>query len=79
MGAMRNSLRNGLRFAKTSPGITAVSAIILALGKPLLALFGTSFEQGYPVMFILAVGMLSRPAVGPALSRPPSACPPQWI
>jgi O-antigen/teichoic acid export membrane protein len=47
------------------PSLTAC-AIILALGKPLLALFGASFERGYPVMFILAVGMLARAAVGPA-------------
>jgi putative ABC transport system permease protein len=32
MGAMRDSLRNGLRFAKTSPGITVAAAMILALG-----------------------------------------------
>jgi len=41
-------------------------ALILACGRPLLALFGESFERGYIVMFILAVGMLSRAAVGPA-------------
>jgi len=41
-------------------------AVILALGKPLLALFGESFERGYAVMFILAAGMLARAAVGPA-------------
>jgi len=41
-------------------------AIILALGKPLLSLFGENFERGYGVMFILAVGMLARAAVGPA-------------
>jgi O-antigen/teichoic acid export membrane protein len=39
---------------------------ILALGKPLLNLFGTGFEAGYSAMFILAVGMLARAAVGPA-------------
>ena len=44
----------------------AACALILALGKPLLWLFGGSFEQAYAVMFILAVGMLSRAAVGPA-------------
>ncbi len=43
-----------------------VCALILALGRPLLGLFGTSFESGYDVMFILSVGMLSRAAVGPA-------------
>src|ERR1700688_434584 len=41
-------------------------ALILACGRPLLALFGESFERGYIVMFILAGRMLSRAAVGPA-------------
>ena len=44
----------------------AACALILALGYPLLSLFGPSFTSGYGVMFILAVGMLSRAAVGPA-------------
>lgn len=44
----------------------AVCAIILAFGKPLLSLFGADFTAGYAVMFILAVGMLARAAVGPA-------------
>jgi O-antigen/teichoic acid export membrane protein len=44
----------------------AVCATILALGEPLLSLFGASFTAGYGVMFILAVGMLARAAVGPA-------------
>ena len=44
----------------------AACAIILAMGRPLLSLFGPSFERGYAVMFILAVGMLARAAVGPA-------------
>jgi O-antigen/teichoic acid export membrane protein len=44
----------------------AVCAVILAFGRPLLALFGADFERGYIVMFILAVGMLTRAAVGPA-------------
>jgi len=43
-----------------------VCAGILAFGRPLLALFGADFEAGYGVMFILAVGMLARAAVGPA-------------
>jgi len=43
-----------------------VCALILAFGKPLLELFGARFEDGYDVMFILAVGMLARAAVGPA-------------
>jgi O-antigen/teichoic acid export membrane protein len=44
----------------------AVCAAILIFGRPLLALFGGDFGQGYGVMFILAVGMLARAAVGPA-------------
>jgi O-antigen/teichoic acid export membrane protein len=43
-----------------------VCAAILALGRPLLALFGPNFASGYSVMFILAIGMLARAAVGPA-------------
>jgi O-antigen/teichoic acid export membrane protein len=41
-------------------------ALILTFGRPLLGLFGANFESGYVVMFILAVGMLARAAVGPA-------------
>jgi len=41
-------------------------ALILAFGIPLLELFGAGFASGYDVMLILAVGMLSRAAVGPA-------------
>ena len=44
----------------------AICIVILAFGKPLLMLFGPAFDAGYPVMFILAVGMLARAAVGPA-------------
>jgi O-antigen/teichoic acid export membrane protein len=47
------------------PSLLACAAI-LALGKPLLGLFGHGFESGYDVMFILAIGMLARAAVGPA-------------
>jgi O-antigen/teichoic acid export membrane protein len=57
-------------FAETArwtfwPSLAACAAI-LALGLPLLSLFGEGFTAGYAVMFILAVGMLSRAAVGPA-------------
>lgn len=40
--------------------------MLLALGKPLLWLFGPGFTDAYPVMFILAVGLLARAAAGPA-------------
>jgi O-antigen/teichoic acid export membrane protein len=44
----------------------ASAIVILALGKPLLSLFGPQFETGYPVMGILVVGFLMRSAMGPA-------------
>ena len=47
------------------PSLVAMLAI-LALGKPMLWLFGPSFIDAYPVMFVLAVGLLARAAVGPA-------------
>ena len=46
------------------PSLVATLAI-LALGKPILALFGAQFTAGYHLMFILAVGLLARAAVGP--------------
>jgi O-antigen/teichoic acid export membrane protein len=39
--------------------------VILALGKPLLWLFGPQFEAGYPVMFVLVIGFLFRSSMGP--------------
>ncbi len=41
-------------------------AVFLALGEPLLRLFGPDFVSGYYLMFILAVGLLARASVGPA-------------
>ncbi len=38
---------------------------ILAIGWPLLWLFGPDFTRGYPVMFVLVIGMLVRAAMGP--------------
>ena len=40
--------------------------LILALGRPLLWLFGPQFTDGYGIMFILVVGFLARASVGPA-------------
>lgn len=42
------------------------AALLLVLGKPLLWLFGPDFVAAYPVMFILAVGLLARAFAGPA-------------
>jgi len=43
----------------------AISAAIVALGKPLLWLFGPEFVDGYPLLAILVVGLLARASVGP--------------
>jgi O-antigen/teichoic acid export membrane protein len=43
----------------------AATALLLALGKPLLSLFGPQFAGGYPIMFILAIGLLARATIGP--------------
>ena len=46
----------------------AGAVFLLAAGKPMLWLFGPEFTAGYPVMFILAAGLLARAAAGPAQS-----------
>ena len=38
---------------------------ILAVGWPLLWLFGEEFTAAYPVMFVLVIGLVARAAVGP--------------
>ena len=43
----------------------AACAIVLALGWPLLWLFGERFVVGYQLMFVLAIGILARAAIGP--------------
>lgn len=43
----------------------AATAVILALGLPFLWLFGPDYTAGYPVMFVLAVGLMARATVGP--------------
>jgi len=42
------------------------TAVMLALGKPILWLFGPQFVVAYPLMFVLAIGLIARAAVGPA-------------
>ena len=44
----------------------AVIVGLLILGKPILWLFGPGFDSAYPVMFVLAIGLMARAAVGPA-------------
>jgi O-antigen/teichoic acid export membrane protein len=47
------------------PSLGAV-VVLLALGRPMLRLFGHDFVSGYYLMFIIAVGLLARASVGPA-------------
>ena len=47
------------------PSLVAM-VVVLALGRPFLWLFGPGFTDGYPLMFVLAVGLLARASVGPA-------------
>ena len=44
----------------------ALAIGLLAIGEPLLSLFGPGFEDGYPLIFILVVGLLARASVGPS-------------
>lgn len=44
----------------------ALLIVLLALGRPLLMLFGPDFAAAYPLMFLIAPGLLARAAVGPS-------------
>lgn len=44
----------------------AVIVAILAIGYPVLAQFGETFTDAYPLMFILAAGFLVKAAMGPS-------------
>lgn len=41
---------------------------LLLIGKPLLALFGPTFTEGYPLLFVFVIGLVIRASVGPAES-----------
>src|ERR1700755_1436504 len=43
----------------------AATILLLALGKPLLWLFVAQFVSGYDIMFIAAIGLVVRSAIGP--------------
>ncbi|QWG26120.1 oligosaccharide flippase family protein [Bradyrhizobium sediminis] len=43
----------------------AATILLLAMGKPLLWLFGPQFVVGYDIMFVAAIGLLVRSAIGP--------------
>jgi len=46
----------------------AMALAVLALGEPMLMLFGPGFAAGYPLLFLLVTGVVARAAVGPAES-----------
>jgi O-antigen/teichoic acid export membrane protein len=46
----------------------AMAAVVLILGEPMLALFGKEFVEGYPLLFLLVLGVVARAAVGPCES-----------
>lgn len=43
----------------------AATVALLALGRPLLWLFGPQFVVGYDIMFVAAIGLVVRSAIGP--------------
>jgi O-antigen/teichoic acid export membrane protein len=45
-----------------------MAIVVLALGEFMLMLFGPDFDAGYPLLFLLVVGVVARSAVGPAES-----------
>jgi O-antigen/teichoic acid export membrane protein len=47
------------------PSLAAL-LLFMAIGQWLLALFGPSYVDGYPIMAVLALGLLARASVGPA-------------
>lgn len=56
-----------------------MATILAIVGGPLLSLFGPSFSAGYPVLLILAAGLLVRASIGPvesllAMSNHQGAC-----
>jgi len=61
---MRRLVRESVRW--TFYPSLVVTLGILALGIPLLAMFGRDFTEAYQLMFILAAGVLARAATGPS-------------
>ena len=43
----------------------ALAALLLVFGKLLLSLFGAEFSEGYPLLFLLVIGILARASLGP--------------
>ena len=68
VGGDRGRLADFLKFSIQATFWPSLGLIllVLALGVPLLRMFGAEFVSGYYLMFIIAVGLLARAAVGPA-------------
>lgn len=62
--ALRATVRDAVRW--TFWPSLLVAGLLLALGWPLLWLFGPQFTAGYPVMAVLVLGFLGRAAMGPS-------------
>ena len=45
-----------------------MAIVVLALGEPMLMLFGPGFDAGYALLFLLVIGVVARSAVGPCES-----------
>jgi O-antigen/teichoic acid export membrane protein len=56
-------LRDAIRW--TFWASLAACVVVLAMGRPLLWLFGPQFTDGYHLMFILAAGLMARASIGP--------------
>ena len=61
--ALRAHVREAVRW--TFWPTLAMGLVMLAAGHPLLALFGSQFVDGYPVMCVLILAFLARAAIGP--------------
>ena len=61
---IQQAVANGARMTFWPSLVGAIGLLII--GRPLLAMFGAEFTAGYPVMFVLAAGLVARSAVGPA-------------
>ena len=61
---VRGAVREGAAWTFV-PSLTG-AMLLLAVGRPLLAMFGPEFTAGYPIMLVLAAGFVVRAAVGPA-------------
>lgn len=44
----------------------ALAIGLLVVGKPLLSLFGPGFAEGYPLIFVMVIGLVARASIGPS-------------